>query len=292
MSGSEGLTPEKPGADDLAQPSGAVYSGFSTADVSDSADVGIHPGSHGVSPAQGGLDAAGVSSGSSSIREAATPPQTKTSGAGAPPDLRDTPLTTGQSLVREGDKDKNGLLDYGVTLAPWVVPALLLLGVVGLIGGGLLLSASGLLPGFPGTRATGGAPAPTATTQAVLAATVTSVPVPTDTPVAPPTNTLPPQPTNTPVPPPPLLSVTPSQASAFCLNNSYPSITVKNTGGQTLNWSASGPSSPPVTPSPASASLAPGATQTVTVSGSHPGPTVVIQFTGNGGSTTVTFLCK
>jgi len=86
--------------------------------------------------------------------------------------------------------------------------------------------------------------------------------------------------------------VSPAQASAFCLNNQYPSITVKNTGGQTLHWTAAGPSSPAVvTPSPASGSLAPGKTQTVSVSGSSPGPTVAIHFGGNGGTATVTFTC-
>jgi hypothetical protein len=214
------------------------------------------------------------------------------------PDLPGKPLTKDSGEFREGDKDKNGPLnDGGVALVRWVVPALLLLGVLGLIGGGLILLPK--LNAFTGLQASSGPSAPTAT-QATPAATATNIPIPTNTPAALPTNTLPPQPTktqppkptNTPVPQPPHLSVTPSQASAFCLNNSYPSITVKNTGGQTLNWTASGPSSPPVMPSPVSGSLAPGATQTVTVSGSHPGPTVTIQFTGNGGNAAVTYTCQ
>jgi hypothetical protein len=123
----------------------------------------------------------------------------------------------------------------------------------------------------------------------------TIIPQATDAPLIQPTTTtapVAPQPTNTPQPQPPQLSVAPLQATAFCLNGSYPSLTVKNTGGKTLIWSASGPSNPPVTLTPANGSLAPGASKTVAVSGQHPGPSVTIAFTGNGGNATVTFTCQ
>jgi len=114
-----------------------------------------------------------------------------------------------------------------------------------------------------------------------------STPTPQPTPQSTPQST--PQPTQ--APNPPKLSVTASSSSAFCLNNTYPTITVKNTGGGTLTWSGSGPSSPPVTLSPSSGSLAAGGSTVVHVSGSHPGPTVTITFTSNGGNATVTFTC-
>jgi hypothetical protein len=195
-------------------------------------------------------------------------------------------LTTAQSLFREGDKDKNGILDYAPVLVRGALPVALLLGLLVLLGGGLfLLPKLNLFSGPPPSGGLSSPAAPTATTQAAPTATVTSVAEPTSTPV--------PQPTTTPVPPPPPhLSVTPTQANAFCLNNQYPAITVTNTGQQTLNWSASGPTSPAVvTPSPASGSLGPGQMQTVSVSGSSPGPSVSIQFSGNGGSATVTYTC-
>jgi hypothetical protein len=120
----------------------------------------------------------------------------------------------------------------------------------------------------------------------------TTLPQATNTPLTQPTATTAPtvaQPTKTPQPA--HLTVTPLQASAFCTNGQYPSVTVKNTGSKTLNWSASGPSTPPLTVTPANGSLAPGASKTVAVSGQHPGPTVTITFTSNGGNGTVTYTC-
>jgi hypothetical protein len=111
-------------------------------------------------------------------------------------------------------------------------------------------------------------------------------PVPNQPPTPTPTQ----QPTQ--APNPPKLSVTAASSSAFCLNTTYPTITVKNIGGGTLIWSGSGPSSPPVTLSPSSGSLAAGGSTVVHVSGSHPGPTVTITFTSNGGNATVTFTCS
>jgi hypothetical protein len=137
----------------------------------------------------------------------------------------------------------------------------------------------------PCAQATATLTRPTATVALQPTATATLQPTATATTA--------PQPTNTPLPPPPQLTVSPTQTTAFCLNNTYPAITVKNTGGQQLNWSATGPSTPAVvTPSPANGLLDPGASQTINVSGSSPGPTVSIQFTSNGGSATVTYTCQ
>src|SRR5262249_32075834 len=130
-------------------------------------------------------------------------------------------------------------------------------------------------------------PAPCTNPTTATATQPTTTPQATDASLIQPTATtapVAPQPTKTPQPQPPHLSVAPLQATAFCLNGSYPLLTVKNTGGKTLSWSASGPSNPPITLTPANGSLAPGASQAVTVTGQHPGPTVTIAFTGNGGN--------
>jgi hypothetical protein len=124
---------------------------------------------------------------------------------------------------------------------------------------------------------------PTATVALLPTATATLQPTATATTA--------PQPTNTPLPPPPQLNVSPAQTPVYCLNGQYPDITVTNTGGQQLNWSATGPTNPDVTLNPASGSLPPGQSQTVKVSGSRPPPTVSIQFTSNGGNATVTYTC-
>jgi hypothetical protein len=86
------------------------------------------------------------------------------------------------------------------------------------------------------------------------------------------------------------MALTPTAASAACLSGQYPTITVRNTGGATLAWSATS-ATPSVTISPASGSVAASGSQTVSVSGQSPGPTLVIAFTSNGGNGTVTYTC-
>lgn len=131
-----------------------------------------------------------------------------------------------------------------------------------------------------------------------MTATATALPEPTATsvPVAPPpqsTKTPRPQPSITPQPSPAHLSVTPQPTTAFCANGQFPSLSVKNTGGKTLTWSASGPDNPPITVKPSNGSLAPGAKKTVAVSGPYPtGPSVIIAFASNGGNVSVTYTCS
>jgi hypothetical protein len=108
--------------------------------------------------------------------------------------------------------------------------------------------------------------------------------------VAPATATLPP-PTATSGPAPAKLSVSPTAPDAFCLNGQYPPITIQNTGGQTLNWSAQA-SDQAVTLSANHGSLAAGASASVQASGSHPGPSLSVSFASNGGSASVVFTCK
>lgn len=130
----------------------------------------------------------------------------------------------------------------------------------------------------------------TATSTALPESTATSAPV---APPPQPTKTPRPQASKTPQPPPAHLSVTPLQPKAFCANGQFPSLTVKNTGGKTLTWSASGPSNPPLTVKPSHGSLAPGVKMTVAVSGPYPtGPSVIIAFTSNGGNVSVTYTCS
>ena len=101
-----------------------------------------------------------------------------------------------------------------------------------------------------------------------------------------------PKPTNSPLPQPPKLTVTPLQATGYCLNGRCPSLTVQNTDGKTLSWSASGPGNAQITLTPTNESLAPGDSQTVAVSGPRPEPTVSIAFSGNGGNATITYTCQ
>jgi hypothetical protein len=100
-----------------------------------------------------------------------------------------------------------------------------------------------------------------------------------------------PGPTATATPAPaPKLSVS-ADSSAFCLNGQYPTITVVNSGGGTLTWSAK-PSYSGMTVTPSSGTLSATEAQVVTVSGSAPPPTESVSFTSNGGNATITFNCK
>ncbi len=245
-----------------------------------------YEGREGVSPVRdGALDTLDTSA----IREAAAPPPPPDAALPSSPALLGK--TPGPPQVRTRARGWQHVV-LGVVFGAVVLGGILAVVVQG-----------GLFPFFPSScSATHGQRGPilalfadpvapcanaTATT-----AQATTIPQATSTLAPEPTATVAPQPTNTAQPQPPRLTVTPPQATAFCLNGSYPALTVKNMGGKTLTWSASGPSTPPVTLSPASGSLAPGATQMVAVSGQHPGPTVVIAFSGNGGNATVTFSCQ
>jgi hypothetical protein len=105
-----------------------------------------------------------------------------------------------------------------------------------------------------------------------------------------PTATAPP-PTATAAPAAAKISVTPSSADAYCLNGQYPPVTVKNIGAGTLNWRAQA-SDQAVTLNPGQGNLTAGASKTITISGSHPGSSLSVTFTSNGGNATVTFTCK
>ena len=90
--------------------------------------------------------------------------------------------------------------------------------------------------------------------------------------------------------PPPQLSVSPQQETGMCLLGRYADLTLENSGGSDLTWTATS-SAANVKPDPASGTLAAGATQTVTLSGTHLGNTFTVTFSGNGGDATVTITC-
>jgi hypothetical protein len=139
-----------------------------------------------------------------------------------------------------------------------------------------------------------GAPPERVFDYAICAQVIAALHPATATPTPTPSPTATPPPTATAAPAAAKISVTPSTADAFCLNGQYPPITVKNSGGGTLSWSAQA-SDQAVTVNPNQGSLAAGASKSLTISGSHPAPpgsTLSINFTSNGGNATVTFTCK
>jgi hypothetical protein len=99
-------------------------------------------------------------------------------------------------------------------------------------------------------------------------------------------------PLSTPTPLTPHLSIKSIETNAFCLNGQYPSITVKNIGGGTLTWSATTGDANNVALRPAIGSLGPGAVQSIHISGSHPGATLTVFFTSNGGAKSIVFICR
>jgi hypothetical protein len=146
---------------------------------------------------------------------------------------------------------------------------------------------------------------PTATTGPGTPTPTPRPPLPTRTPTpiptATPTKTATPTPTDTPVPPTPTpvpsILVTPPVGSGYsCIDGSVSdTLTVKNNGGGTLNWSATA-SDPGITlnsGSMASGSLGAGATVLVSVGGTaatSPSP-FTVDFTSNGGSPSVLYVC-
>jgi hypothetical protein len=150
-----------------------------------------------------------------------------------------------------------------------------------------------LSPGIPGGQGS-------VTLWAVCASTIAKNKlIPTDTPTAlPPTRPRPtptPTPTPTPLPagPQAQLSVNPTGTQYVNCNVNpviYPTLTVKNTGGQTLNGEA-GVTNAQVMLSPTSGHLTGGQSQPVTLSQPSGGGGTDVRFTANGGSATISFQC-
>jgi hypothetical protein len=124
----------------------------------------------------------------------------------------------------------------------------------------------------------GGLSGPTSTNAPAATATASSKPTATAT--------------RTPTPVP-HLSVSPTGTNYVTCGSlplSYPSVTVRNSGGGTLAWQASA-TNVHVTLSPASGSLGAGQSQTMTVSQTSGGAGTDIHVTSNGGSATVSYMC-
>lgn len=165
--------------------------------------------------------------------------------------------------------------------------------IVGIVGVALVLA---LVAGTLFTLHALGSSAPSgenglaaSASQTAKAATATARPAQaTPTPV--PTATVTPTATSTATPLPPQLSVSPQQETGMCLLGHYGDLTLKNSGGSDLTWTATS-SAANVKPDPASGTLAAGATQNVTLGGTHLGKSFTVTFSGNGGDATVTITC-
>jgi hypothetical protein len=134
---------------------------------------------------------------------------------------------------------------------------------------------------------------PGATTQPVIVAlTSTTVPTATTAPTATilATATVPPTATVAPVKPP-KLGVTAPQGAVKYGGSDWATIVVKNTGGKPLHWQASAPGS--VIPTPASGTLTPNATQTVTLNGQYPSTqSFNVTVTSDGGQAAAAITCS
>jgi BACON domain-containing protein len=96
------------------------------------------------------------------------------------------------------------------------------------------------------------------------------------------------------VPPAPAqLSVSPGgPVSVSCNQSPVATVTVRNSGGGSLNWAASASAGANVTATPSSGTLNGGQEQTVTFEGKPTQSAFSITFTSNGGSRTVQVTCK
>jgi len=106
--------------------------------------------------------------------------------------------------------------------------------------------------------------------------------------------TVSPTPSPTPKATPPQLSVSPTgEVNVVCgaLPLTYPAVTVRNGGGGTLTWSVTATNAH-VTVSPAGGSLGAGQARTLTTGQASGGAGTDLNFTSNGGSAKVSFVCQ
>jgi hypothetical protein len=95
----------------------------------------------------------------------------------------------------------------------------------------------------------------------------------------------------------PVLAIDDPQTTGDCAHGIYPPITIRNTGGGTVNWHFAVAAFDAVTTTPASGSLARGQTQVVTLAGAYAPSTdrpqeVAVEFDSNGGNQRVTIPCR
>jgi hypothetical protein len=94
----------------------------------------------------------------------------------------------------------------------------------------------------------------------------------------------------------PVLTIDSPQGSADCAHGQYPPITIRNTGGGTVNWRFAVAAFDAVTTTPSSGSLTRGQTQVVTLVGAYAPSAerpqeVAIELDSNGGNQRVTIPC-
>jgi hypothetical protein len=95
----------------------------------------------------------------------------------------------------------------------------------------------------------------------------------------------------------PVLAIDDPQTSADCAHGQYPPITIRNTGGGTVNWHFAVAAFDAVTTAPLSGSLTRGQTQVVTLAGAYAPSTdrpqeVAVEIDSNGGNQRVTIPCS
>jgi hypothetical protein len=88
----------------------------------------------------------------------------------------------------------------------------------------------------------------------------------------------------------PVLDVSVAAGIANCAAGTYPAVTITNTSGQTVAWSASA-NDPDIMLLPAGGSLGPGASTMVTVSGKTTATFFSIVFTAQGTQSVAKFAC-
>lgn len=169
---------------------------------------------------------------------------------------------------------------FGITIVSMLGIAL----VLALIAGTLF--AVHTFGSSPAVGEHGVSAAASRTANAPTTTTHPAQPSPTALPTVTPTATI------APTPIPAQLSVSPLEETGKCLLGRYGDLTLKNSGGSDLTWSAT-TSDASIKLDPASGTLAAGATQTVTVKGIDIGKSsFTVTFTGNGGDATVTVTCS
>jgi hypothetical protein len=95
----------------------------------------------------------------------------------------------------------------------------------------------------------------------------------------------------------PVLAIDAPQTSADCAHGQYPPITIRNTGGGTVNWRFAVAAFGAVTTTPTSGSLPRGQTQVVTLVGAYAPSAerpqeVAIELDSNGGNQRVMIPCR
>jgi hypothetical protein len=162
----------------------------------------------------------------------------------------------------------------------------------------LQATATASSPTLVPTALVAGGPTPVPTPLVTVTSQPTTPPV-TSQPTTPPVTsqpTTPPAPTHTPTstaPPPPQLSVSPTGEQDITCGAepfTYPSVSVRNTGGGTLTWTVTA-SNAQAKVTPASGALSAGQAQTFSTTQASGGLGTDLTVSANGSSAKVSFVC-